>query len=57
VNDGDFQSSAITWAWLEVSHYFGDETEGTRTVKIRDLWIVEFLRIGGASPSSAYDIL
>ena len=34
-NDGDFQSCAITWARLEVSHYFGDETDGTRTVKIR----------------------
>ena len=34
-NDGDFQFCAITWARLEVSHYFGDETGGTRTVKIR----------------------
>jgi len=34
-NDGDFQSCAITWARLEVSHYFGDETYGARTVKIR----------------------
>jgi len=34
-NDGDFQSCAITWARLEVSHYFGDETDGTHTVKIR----------------------
>jgi hypothetical protein len=34
-NDGDFQSSAITWARLEVSHYFGNETDGTHTVKIR----------------------
>jgi len=34
-NDGDFQSCSITWARLEVSHYFGDETRGTRTVKIR----------------------
>jgi hypothetical protein len=34
-NDGDFQSCAITWATLEVSHYFGDETSGTRTVKTR----------------------
>jgi hypothetical protein len=34
-NDGDFQSCSITWAVLEVSHYFGDETDGTRTVKIR----------------------
>ncbi len=34
-NDGDFQSCAITWAVLEVSHYFGDEACGTRTVKTR----------------------
>lgn len=34
-NDGDFQSCAITWAVLEVSHYFGDEAGGTSTVKIR----------------------
>ena len=34
-NDGDFQSCAITWAVLEVSHYSGDETHRTRTVKIR----------------------
>lgn len=34
-NDGDFQSCSITWARLEVSHYFGDETDGTRTVRIR----------------------
>ncbi len=34
-NDGDFQSCAITWAVLEVSHYFGDETRGTRTVRTR----------------------
>jgi len=34
-NDGDFQSCAITWAVLEVSHYFGDETRRTRTAKIR----------------------
>ena len=34
-NDGDFQSCAITWAVLEVSHYSGDETRRTRTVKIR----------------------
>jgi hypothetical protein len=34
-NDGDFQSCAITWARLEVSHYFGSETDGTHTVKIR----------------------
>lgn len=31
-NDGDFQSCSITWARLEVSHYFGD---GTRAVKTR----------------------
>ena len=34
-NDGDFQSCAITWAVLEVSHYSGDATLGTGTVKIR----------------------
>ena len=34
-NDGDFQSCSINWATLEVSHYFGDETRGTRTVKVR----------------------
>ena len=34
-NDGDFQSCAITWARLEVSHTFGDESRGTRTVKVR----------------------
>ena len=34
-NDGDFQSCAITWARLEVSHYLGDESRGTRTAEIR----------------------
>jgi len=34
-NDGDFQSCAITRARLEVSHTFGDESRGTRTVKVR----------------------
>ena len=34
-NDGDFQSSSITWARLEVSHTFGDETRGTHTMKVR----------------------
>jgi hypothetical protein len=34
-NDGDFQSCSITWAVLEVSHYFGDETAGSRTSKTR----------------------
>jgi len=34
-NDGDFQSCAITWAVLEVSHRFGDEAHGTSTAKIR----------------------
>jgi len=34
-NDGDFQSCVITWARLEVSHFFGNETDGTHTVKIR----------------------
>jgi hypothetical protein len=34
-NDGDFQSCAIQWARVEIWHYFGDESRGTRTVKIR----------------------
>ena len=34
-NDGDFQSCAIAWARLEVRHYFGGDTAGTRTVKTR----------------------
>ncbi len=34
-NDGDFQSCAITWVVLEVSHYFGDERRGAHTVKTR----------------------
>jgi hypothetical protein len=34
-NDGDFQSCAITWARLEVSHYLGDEPAVTHTVRIR----------------------
>ena len=34
-NDGDFQSCAINWARLEVSHTFGDEARSTRTVKVR----------------------
>jgi hypothetical protein len=34
-NDGDFQSSSLTWARLEVSHTFGDESRGTRTVRVR----------------------
>jgi hypothetical protein len=33
--DGDFQSCSITWAVLEVSHYFGGEAAGSRTAKIR----------------------
>src|SRR5271169_1292286 len=33
-NDGDFQSCAITWAVLEVSHYF-EEPGSTRTAQIR----------------------
>ena len=33
-NDGDFQSFAITWAVLEVSHHL-DDAHGTRTVKTR----------------------
>ncbi len=35
INDGDFQTCTINWARLEVSHIFGDETCGTRTVKVR----------------------
>jgi len=34
-NDGDFQSCAINWAMLEVSHYLGDETRGAGTVRVR----------------------
>jgi hypothetical protein len=34
-NDGDFQSCAIIWAVLEISHYFGHKAQGTRTAKIR----------------------
>ena len=34
-NDGDFRSCAVAWARLEISHYFGDEMRGTRTVKVR----------------------
>jgi hypothetical protein len=33
-NEGDFQSCAITWARLEVSHYFGDENR-TRVWDLR----------------------
>ena len=47
-NDGDFQSCAITWAVLEVSHYFGDEARGTRTVKTRTrVW-----ELRGAGPNA-----
>jgi hypothetical protein len=34
-NDGDFQSCSITWARLKVSHTSGDESRGTRTVRVR----------------------
>ena len=34
-NDGDFQSCSVTWARLEVTHTFGDETHSARTVKSR----------------------
>ena len=34
-NDGDFQSCSINWARLEVSHHLGEESRGTRTVKVR----------------------
>jgi hypothetical protein len=30
-NDGDFQSCAISWARLEVSHYFESEIRGSGT--------------------------
>jgi hypothetical protein len=33
-NDGDFQSCAITWARLEISH-FEDKHHGTATTKVR----------------------
>lgn len=33
-NDGDFQSCAITWGMLEISHSFGNETD-TSTVTTR----------------------
>ena len=32
-NDGDFQSCAISWARLEVSHYFEGETRGSGTIR------------------------
>ena len=34
-NDGDFQSCAIHWARLEVSHTFVNEMRGTGTIKVR----------------------
>lgn len=34
-DDDDFQSCAITWARLEVSHHFGDEPHDTATIRIR----------------------
>jgi len=34
-SDGDFRSCSINWARLEVSHTFGDESRGNRTVKAR----------------------
>jgi len=34
-NDGDFQSCSISWAVLEVRHYFDDEASRTCTVKTR----------------------
>lgn len=34
-NDGNFRSCSINWATLEVTHTFGDETRGARTVKVR----------------------
>ena len=39
-SDGDFQSCAITWAMLEVSHYF-EEPRSTRTAQIRRrVWVL-----------------
>ena len=35
INDGDFRSCSVVWAKLELSHTFGDESRGTRTVKVR----------------------
>jgi hypothetical protein len=35
LNNGGFQSFAISWAGLEVSHFFDENTEGNRTVKTR----------------------
>jgi hypothetical protein len=35
INDGDFRSCSIVWAKLQVLHTFGDESRGTRTVKVR----------------------
>lgn len=32
-NDGDFQSCAISWARLEVSHYFEGELRGSGTIR------------------------
>src|SRR5579864_6084287 len=32
-NDGDFQSCAISWAGLEVSHYFEAEIRGSGTIR------------------------
>jgi len=34
-NDGDFQSCAISWAVLEVCHYFDDAASKPCTVKTR----------------------
>jgi hypothetical protein len=34
-SDGDFQSCAVTWAQLEVSHYFGSEMRTADTLRIR----------------------
>ena len=34
-NDGDFQSCAVSWARLEVSHYFGSAKRTADTLRIR----------------------
>lgn len=37
-DDGDFQSCAINWAQLEVSHYFEGERESVTTVTHTRVW-------------------
>ena len=53
-NDGDFQSCAITWAILSVSHYFGGKPYGTRTTVIRTrVWKLR----GGGENADCFRIL